>query len=171
MNRRDLLKTIAAVPAAARPQAAGDAWKPALFDAHQNDTVIALTDLIIPATDTPGAKAAQVNRFIDLILGESPAEEQSRFLRGLAWLDRHARRAHGATFAACTRDQQTKLLESLDPAARPPAALRPGVQFFQEIKRRTVAGYYNSRIGFDELNKGGRVPKSYGCPHPGGHTV
>jgi hypothetical protein len=34
------------------------AWKPGLFDDHENETVIALIDLIIPATDTPGPKAA-----------------------------------------------------------------------------------------------------------------
>ena len=157
MNRRDLLKTaIAAATAVARAQNA--TWKPVLFDAHQNDTVIVLTDLIIPATDTPGANAAQVNRFLDLLLSESPAEEQSRFLQGLGWLDGYARRAHGAPFVGCTAAQQTALLEALD---------SEGNVFFQDLKRRTVSGYYTSKIGVDELNKGGRVPKSYGCAHPG----
>ena len=35
---------------------------------HQNDTVVAMIDQIIPETDTPGAKGARVNEFIDLIL-------------------------------------------------------------------------------------------------------
>jgi hypothetical protein len=158
MNRRDLLKTTFA--ALAVPE-----WKPVFFDAHQNDTVIALTDLIIPATDTPGAKAALVNRFLDLMLSDSDVEEQTRFLRGLAWLDSYARRTHGVPFVRCTASQQTALLESLDPARKPAEELRSGVRFFQEIKRRTVAGYYSSKIGADELNKGGRVPASFGCRH------
>ena len=43
-------------------------WKPLLLDEHQNETLIILSDLIIPATDTPGAKEALVNRYIDLVL-------------------------------------------------------------------------------------------------------
>ena len=34
----------------------------------QNETVITLSELIIPTTDTPGAKAAKVNEFIDGVL-------------------------------------------------------------------------------------------------------
>jgi hypothetical protein len=158
MKRRDLLKT--AFAALAVPH-----WKPAFFDTHQNETVIALTDLIIPATDTPGAKVALVNRFIDLVLSDSSVEEQTRILRGLAWLDSYARRTHGVPFVRCTARQQTALLQSLDPDRKPAEELRPGVRFFQEIKRRTVAGYYSSKIGVEELNKGGRAPASHGCRH------
>ena len=157
MNRRDLLKSVmAAATTAARAQ--NPSWKPVLFDAHQDDTVIALTDLIIPATDTPGAKAAQVNRFLDLLLSESPIDQQTSFIQGLAQLDASARRSHGVPFVQCTAPQQTGLLQSLD---------AEGNAFFQDLKRRTVSGYYTSKIGVDELNKGGRVPSSYGCTHPG----
>ena len=34
----------------------------------QNEIVLAMSDAMIPATDTPGAKAAKVNEFVDLIL-------------------------------------------------------------------------------------------------------
>jgi hypothetical protein len=52
---------------------------------HLNDTVVAMIDQIIPATDTPGAKGARVNEFIDIILTEwATPEERSRFLDGLA---------------------------------------------------------------------------------------
>src|SRR5262245_53303704 len=43
-------------------------WKPLFLDEHQNQTLIVLSDLIIPETDTPGAKQALVNRFVDLLL-------------------------------------------------------------------------------------------------------
>jgi hypothetical protein len=36
----------------------------------QDATVTTIAELIIPQTDTPGAKAAKVNEFIDLILSE-----------------------------------------------------------------------------------------------------
>lgn len=188
MNRRQLMKSVIAgaamagrtAPAAQSHHAMASAatsaasnqtasWKPAFFDQHENETVVALCDLIIPATDTPGAKAAQVNRYIDLMLGQSPSETQRKFLEGLAWLDGYALRTHGAPFVNCPAAQQTALLESLDPAGRPSGELRSGVQFFREIKRWTSRGYYTSKTGIDDLNKGGRVPASFGCPH-GGHT-
>ncbi|MBA2604267.1 MAG: hypothetical protein H0U94_11845, partial [Acidobacteria bacterium] len=40
-------------------------WTPKALTPAQNETVIVLTELIIPETDTPGARGALVNRFID----------------------------------------------------------------------------------------------------------
>jgi hypothetical protein len=59
MNRRDLIKigaSVAAVPVHRQQPAA---FSPKFFDAHQNESVVALRDLIIPATDTAGAKGAR----------------------------------------------------------------------------------------------------------------
>src|SRR5579863_3659010 len=56
---------------------------------HQNATVVIMTDLIIPETDTPGAKAARVNEFIDVILTEwATDDERQNFLNGLAGIDK-----------------------------------------------------------------------------------
>ncbi len=175
MNRRRLLtRTLAGAGAVATakaqkiaPKTSGDGWKPRFFDNHQNETVVALTDLIIPATDTPGAKQAQVNRFIDLMLSASPAEAQRRFLQGLAWLDGYSLRTYGAPFVKCSASQQTNILKSLDSNPGSSPELKPGAAFFREIKRRTVSGYYSSKAGYAELNKGGRVPASFGCTHSG----
>ena len=54
-------------------------WKPLFLDEHQNETLIVLSDLIIPATDTPGAKEALVNRYIDLVMAAETPEKQQRF--------------------------------------------------------------------------------------------
>src|SRR5262245_53001777 len=83
---------------AAQAAAAAQPWKPLFFDAHQNETVVALTELIIPATDTPGAKAAKVNEFIDLMLSEEDPAVRQAFTNGLAWLDRRSNQLYGANF-------------------------------------------------------------------------
>lgn len=135
-------------------------WKPQIFDDHQNQTVVALTDLIIPATDTPGAKAANVNRFIDLLLADGPDSERARFLEGLSWLDGLALQQHDRPFVKCTIPEQTVLLSAMDSGSG------PGHEFFRLAKSLTVSMYYNTQIGFRELNKDGRVPASFGCNHP-----
>ena len=59
---------------------------------HQNATITTISELIIPQTNTPGAKAARVNEFIDLILTEwYDEEEKATFMTGLAEVDTSAR--------------------------------------------------------------------------------
>ncbi len=175
MKRRDLLKwgaAAAAVPAASAQQhaahpkpvaiaPAGKPWTPALFDAHQNETVVVLTELIIPATDTPGAKAALVNRHLDKLLHDGPVADQAQFLEGLGWLDGYAIRKYTHPFIACTEAQQIAILTEFDTGKA--AALAPGRAFFRLVKSLTARTYYATEIGVKELNKGGRVPASFAC--------
>jgi hypothetical protein len=172
MNRRQLLQFTAVAAAAPLPQIEGQAtgtpdgirtaaWKPRVFDAHQNETVVALTELIIPATDSPGAKAALVNRYMDLLLADGPDEQRNRFLEGLSWLDGYALRKHSQPFVRCTEQQQIAILTELD--AGKAEELAPGTRFFRYAKMLTARIYYATEIGFKELNKGGRVPPTYAC--------
>lgn len=133
---------------------------------HQNDTVVAMIDQIIPATDTPGAKEAGVNEFIDVILTEwANDEERGNFLAGLADVDKQSNTLFGKNFTGASPDQQVALLRSLDEAAavararserkpRPPQWKAEGRDlqmqddFFTVFKRMTVHGYYTSEIGF-----------------------
>ena len=62
-------------------------WKPKFLDEHQNETLIILSDLIVPATDTPGAKEALVNRYIDLVMAAETHKNQASFLGNLAYID------------------------------------------------------------------------------------
>src|SRR3989442_5504288 len=85
------------------------------LDAHQNETVTTMAEMIIPETETPGAKAAHVNEFIDLILTEwHNDEERTRFLHGLADVDVRSHKLFGKDFVECTSDQQTEILTVLD---------------------------------------------------------
>ncbi|MBL8176628.1 MAG: gluconate 2-dehydrogenase subunit 3 family protein [Bryobacterales bacterium] len=167
MNRRELIRITASAAGALPALSQTAAWKPKVLDAHQNETVIALTELIIPATDTPGAKAAQVNRYIDLLLADGAATDRDRFLDGLAFLDGFAIRQHKAPFVKCTSAQQTAVLETLDRGGD--ASLESGHRFFRMAKQLTSRIYYATEIGFRELNKGGRAPAKYGCTHSDQH--
>ena len=162
MNRRQAIKTGVAA-AAAVPFLGAATWKPLLFTAQQNDTVIALIDLIIPATDTPGAKAAQVNRYIDLLLHDGPASQRDRFMQGLKVLDEEAVRRDKAVFVKLPPARQAALLESLEADEN-----SDGYAFFRMAKSMTSRIYFETEVGAKELNKHG-VPKSWACTHPGHH--
>src|SRR5882672_12357677 len=84
---------------------------------HQNDTVVAMAEQIIPATDTPGAKGARVNEFIDVILTEwATAEERAHFLEGLAEIDKQSQQLFGKNFVDASSDQQLAQLRAIDDA-------------------------------------------------------
>ncbi len=88
------------------------------LDTDQHNLLVALTDHIIPATDTPGAREAGVPAFIDKMLADwFSDEDRQRFFDGLADVDAHAQQAHGARFAALTPEQQVALMTALDQAA------------------------------------------------------
>jgi Gluconate 2-dehydrogenase subunit 3 len=152
------------------------------LDDHQNDTVVTMIDQIIPATETPGAKGARVNEFIDVILTEWANDEERRnFLSGLADVDKQSNTLFGKDFADTSPDQQLALLRSLDEVAavirarsehktRPPQWKAEGRDlqmqddFFTVFKRMTVHGYYTSEIGFSQELKLQIIPGAqHGC--------
>ena len=96
--------------------AAPGAWR--ALRGEEGELVATVAEHIIPATDTPGARAAEVHRFVDTMLAEYyPARETARFREGLAALDARARREHGAPFLRCAPAQQRALLERIDEEA------------------------------------------------------
>jgi hypothetical protein len=170
-----------------RAAASTAAWKPKVFTPQQNETVVTLTELIIPQTDTPGAKAAKVNEFIDTVLADAKPAERESFLAGLTWIDENAKKANGSPFTGNTPEQQVALLTRLsnaadarnaaaqaagraqmkaaEPANQSPATAAVaepvdpvGVDFFSAIKSMTIMGYYTSEPGMrQELGDDGTM--------------
>jgi gluconate 2-dehydrogenase gamma chain len=155
---------------------AAPGWKPLFLDEHQNETLIALSDLIIPATDTPGAKEALVNRYIDLVLAADTHENQKAFLNNLGYLDGESMRRYKAAFRYLSREDQDDLLHAL---AYPNGGsewtgeplLDPGHMHFEQLKTRIGVAYYNSQIGSRELGWDGNYTHGVyqGCNHPEGN--
>jgi Gluconate 2-dehydrogenase subunit 3 len=143
-------------------------WTPKLLTAHQNATIVALTELIIPQTDTPGAKAVNVNRFIDWVLSQAPPAERDKFVSGLTWLDEQSRSHYQKDFVSASGEQQTALLTPLAEEADA-AKESTGAQFFQAIKSMTISGYYATQVGLQqELGDDGVMVWAVfkGCDHP-----
>ncbi len=95
-------------------------WAPTALTPTQARTVDAAAELIVPATDTPGARAVGVPQFIDRALGGWCDPAQAKLLReGLDGLDADAKAANGAPFADLTAAQQTALLMRYDDVRAP----------------------------------------------------
>lgn len=165
MNRREALKhvgwimggtlaasTIAGVLGGCK--SGNKKWVPQAVSPEENELITSLTECIIPQTDTPGAKAAKVNEFIDLMLADwLPVEEADHFRKGLADVDTRAQNQFQSHFAGCTTEQQNSILNELQDEAiaglklidpQDKKALRP---FFAHLKELTLIGYYTSEIG------------------------
>jgi hypothetical protein len=185
MQRREALRLLAA--SATLPLLSRDAFS--LFQAvhdqlsetpvlkvlnpHQNATVTTISELIIPQTDTPGAKGARVNEFIDAILAEwYDGSEKSVFLAGLADVDVRSRNLFGKAFVDCAQQQQVQILTALDEeladVREESERLRrrrtdpPEKKFFYMMKQLTLVGYYTSETGFVEELHWEIIPSRHG---------
>ncbi len=112
---------------------------PLSVSASQEALLAEAADTIIPTTDTPGAKAAGVEKFIVRVLRDCyRPEAQIRFYDGLARLEAAARSAHGKAFTELTPAQRHTVLL---------ASTQTDKAFFLLLKQLTVAGYFTSEIG------------------------
>jgi len=99
-----------------RAMAAGAPAKLEFLTPSQASDVEAIAALIIPATDTPGAREAGVIYFIDRLLRTSRPDEQTQFAATLDALDRKRKEMFPASsgFASLAAAQQTELLRAIE---------------------------------------------------------
>jgi hypothetical protein len=148
--------------------AAPEAKAPKFFSAEQLALVATIAELIIPTDDhSPGAIAAEVPAFADLMVSESPAEVKKLWTDGLAAMDGLSRTRHNLSFKEAAPAQQVAILTEISRNEMKPQTLEE--RFFKAIKNMTIDGYYTSKIGIhQELQyKGNTYLKEFkGCTHP-----
>jgi hypothetical protein len=151
---------------------------------QQDAVVTAICEIIIPETETPGAKAVRVNEFIDLVLtGWFDDKERADFLSGLADVDARSRDLFAKGFADCAPHQQAEIVAALDDElaewrAGQPARLPRGWarqhsedNFFHMMKRLTLIGYFTSQVGFEQALHKQIIPRTHsGCAAIPGET-
>ena len=130
-----------ALAAEARP---GFEASHACFSTDQRALVAAISERIIPTTDTPGAIAAGVPAFIEMMLADwYETQDRSQFLDGIGRVDGHAQVRFNHAFAALTPFEQDEILTAVmnnQVASMPPT-------FFNQCRQLVVLGYYTSEIG------------------------
>ena len=127
-----------------------------------------LAELILPRTDTPGARDVGVVQFIDRILAFwDSAEERHRFLEGLDAIDSEARSTGAARFVELESERKIALLTTLDRASGPEPGTAAGA--WRRLKSMTVYGYFTSRQVQQEVLRTVVVPGRFdGCLPVGG---
>ena len=141
---------------------------PAFFNPLQYATVTELASLIIPTDETPGAREAKVNEYIDLIVSEGSPNLKRLYRDGLEWLDKTCHSRHGKSFVELSNEHQIEILTEMSQIKNPSANNQLPARFFKAIKEATIDGFYTSKIGLDELGyKGNGVLDEFpGCTHP-----
>jgi hypothetical protein len=99
----------------------------------------AVCDLVIPDTDTPGAKSAGVGAFLALALPHGLAGAS---MGDRSRLETLLDTAAGGSFVALPRDRQQSVLTSVDATAFAQAD-----SVWPRIKKLILMGYYTSEIG------------------------
>ena len=184
MNRRELLQRVAMLMGGAISAPAvlgilsgcspkpGASWQPLFLSKEEGAIVEAVADLIIPRTDTPGAREVGVPAFIDVILKDVyPSEDQARFVSGLKDFDAEAQRAHGKAFLELKPEQQLSFLQQQHDAAiaaekeqsaardvPPSQRQRPFVLMMKEL---TLLGFFTSQVGATQVLQYEAVPGGF----------
>lgn len=171
MHRRDLLRLLgatAALPFLPRSAEAALAFGQRVHEgtvagdkfltAEQFALVSAISEMIIPRTDTPGALDAGVPAFIDHMLASwYPADERDQMVRGLAAIDQAA----GDGFVQLAPAAQVALLTRLDAGKGDAGSAEWGVR---RIKSLTIYGYFTSELVVKTVTKNPIIPGHFeGC--------
>ncbi|MEX2262956.1 MAG: gluconate 2-dehydrogenase subunit 3 family protein [Bryobacteraceae bacterium] len=180
MERRELFKILTAGAAGlelasaqhrhdAKPATALDASAPSkFFTAEQMKAVDALCDIILPTDElSPGAREAQVWRYIDLMTFYGGELLQNTYRSGLKRIDAAAQAEFGARFLSLSRDRQDRIVAM---AARKEDDANDELgRFFRTLKSMTIAGYHATEIGMEKHMgyRGNTAAQEFaGCDHP-----
>jgi gluconate 2-dehydrogenase gamma chain len=132
------------------------------FTAEQRALVTALSERVIPTTDTPGAIAAGVPYFIEKLLVDwALPEEKEPILDGLDAIEARSQSDYGIAAAKATHEQQDALLTLAMNDELP-----GGADFFEKFRQLVITGYYTSEVGITQEREYLPVPGEYDGAFP-----
>ena len=142
-------------------------WTPEFLTNDQGILISQLSEIIIPKTDTPGAKDVGVPGFIDQMLKDVYSkEEQDRFITGLKEFDETAKTESGDNFVDMNSGDQVAFVTKVHKTAieefrTDPKQPKPFILMAKEL---TLLGFFTSEPGATQVLQYSAVPGAYkGC--------
>jgi gluconate 2-dehydrogenase gamma chain len=133
-----------------------------VFTPAQRALVTALSERVLPTTDTPGAIAAGVPEYIEHMLGDwAIDDDRDTILNGLAAIDARSMADYKKLAVKATPAQQDALLTLAMKGDLPGAA-----PFFEAFRQLVITGYYTSEIGITQEREYLPVPGDYDGAYP-----
>lgn len=140
--------------------------KPAeVLDAKQVAYLNEVGETILPATSTPGAKAANVGGFMAVMVRDCyKPEDQKIFVEGLTKLDDVSKQKFNKDFLALDATQRKDLLTMLDTEQKQYSKTKTLEQpnhYFRMMKELTLLGFFTSEPGATKALRYLPVPGRY----------
>ena len=140
-----------------RPVISGGPPSVQIFNPRQRAAMVALSERIMPATDTPGAIEAGVPEYIEKLLADwSYPAERVPVLAGLDAMHELSMQAYKLPVDQASPEQQDALLTA---AMTDTAGI--GADFFEAFRQLVLTGYYTSEIGMTQEREYLPVPGEY----------
>jgi hypothetical protein len=186
MNRRDALARVALLmggaviggdyfltgcsPASSDKQAGDTKDKAAVnnfkpLSPEQTAYLTEVADTILPATKTPGAKAANVGSFMAVMVRDCyKPEDQKIFMDGMAKLEEASQKQNSKGFLESTPAQRTALLTALDTEQKNYSKTKKPEEpnhYFRMMKELSLLGFFTSEVGATQVLRYLPVPGKY----------
>ena len=142
-----------------------DSKDKAAFDESDIAYLNEIGETILPATATPGAKAANVGLFMTVMVNDCYEEkDQKVFKEGMDKLNAFANKKFDNDFMKLNQQQKHELLVELDKEQKEFMKNKkegePG-HYFRMMKELTLLGYFTSEIGTKQARRHTPVPGRY----------
>ncbi len=127
-----------------------------------------IAETILPATSTPGAKAAKVGQFMTVMVNDCYEEkDQKVFREGMDKLNDAADKKYNSKFMKLSPQQRHDLLVQLDKEQKDYTKNKKKddpAHYFRMMKELTMLGYFTSEIGTKVARRYVPVPGRFdGC--------
>jgi hypothetical protein len=128
-----------------------------------------LVDCIIPETDTPGAKQAEVHLFvIDVLENCASSTERRNFYKGIEELKSFCLSEYGKSFEMCNAEERFRVMAYFENSGKMVSGILGKIQkkvlgesFFNLLRKYTVNGYCTSFLGATQNLRYDYIPQTY----------